>query len=254
MKNLFLSIIVCITIFPLTTSAYSLVTKVVDGHRVRIFHIPYDDKYRVTAIASNSGSTLKGLVGTFGWVAGVNGAYFSPRDYTGNPDMTNTVRIMNGDGFSYSRYYPDTGINGIFWFMDNGRPLLVQNNIYGDKGLRENYNSGLILELQSGIANFPILLAHGSNLLPKYISWGFITDKMRTKSAKSFICRTVNDDIKMGSIEKISMIDVPDFIRQFGCIDAINLDNGGSLAMYDKNKYIIGPGRNIMDAFIIIKK
>lgn len=50
------------------------------------------------------------------------------------------------------------------------------------------------------------------------------------------------------------MIDVPDFIRQFGCIDAINLDNGGSLAMYDKNKYIIGPGRNIMDAFIIIKK
>lgn len=47
---------------------------------------------------------------------------------------------------------------------------------------------------------------------------------------------------------------MPDFIRRFGCIDAINLDNGGSLAMYNTGKYIVGPGRNIMDAFIIVKK
>jgi len=58
----------------------------------------------------------------------------------------------------------------------------------------------------------------------------------------------------MGTIEKISMLDMPTFIRQFGCVDAINLDSGGSLAMYDKKRYIIGPGRNIMDAFVIVKK
>lgn len=243
-----------IFLLPFSTSAYSLITKVVDGHRVRIFHIPHDDKYRVVAGASNTGNTLRGIIESFGWVAGVNGAYFSPHDYTGNPDMTNAIRIMNGDGFSYSRYYPDTGINGIFWFMNDGKPVLVQNNIYGDKGIRENYNSGFILELQSGIANFPILLVNGSSIFSKYISWGFITEKMKVKSAKSFICRTANDDIKMGTIEKISMMDVPDFLKRFGCVDAINLDNGGSLAMYDKNKYIIGPGRNIMDAFVIIKK
>jgi exopolysaccharide biosynthesis protein len=58
----------------------------------------------------------------------------------------------------------------------------------------------------------------------------------------------------MGTIEKISMLDVPTFIARFGCVDAINLDNGGSLAMYNTGKYIVGPGRNIMDAFIIVKK
>ncbi len=241
-------------LLPLTTSAYSLVTKVVDGHRVRVFVIPHDDAYRVTAVASNSGSTLRSLVES-GWgVAGINGAYFIPRDYTGLADSTNTVRIMGGDGFGFSRYFPDTGINAIFGLLRDGSPMLVQNNIYGERSLRGNYNSGMILELQSGIANFPILLASGVNLVPRYDLLWLITAKMKLKSTKSFICRTANDDVKMGTIEKISMMDVSDLIRRFNCVDAINLDNGWSLALYDKSRYIVGPGRNIMDAFVIVKK
>ena len=112
----------------------------------------------------------------------------------------------------------------------------------------------MILEVESGIANFPILLASGVNLVPRYESVGLITAKMKVKSTKSFICRTLNDEVKMGTVQKISMIDVSDFIRQFGCIDAINLDNGGSLGLYDHGKYIVRPGRNIMDAFVIVKK
>jgi exopolysaccharide biosynthesis protein len=77
---------------------------------------------------------------------------------------------------------------------------------------------------------------------------------MKIKGTKSFICRTNLNDIKMGTLGSISMMDVPDLIKKFGCIDAINLDNGGSLALYDKEKYIVGPGRNIMDAFVILKK
>lgn len=243
-----------ILLFPLNTSAYSLVTKTVDGHIVKIFHIPYGDNYHLTAVASNSGTTLKSIIEKNRWVAGINGAYFIPRDYTGLADTTNTVRIMNSDGLSYSRYYPDTGINGIFGFDSQNMPFLVQNSIYGDKALRDNYNSGMLLELQSGIANFPILLANGINLVPRYDNLGLITAKMKLMSTKSFICRTKQNDIKMGTITKIPMLDVPSFIARFGCVDAINLDNGGSLAMYDKSKYIVGPGRNIMDAFIIVKK
>ena len=51
-----------IFLLPITTSAYSLVTKTVDGHIVKIFHIPYGDNYHVTAVASNSGTTLKSLI------------------------------------------------------------------------------------------------------------------------------------------------------------------------------------------------
>lgn len=243
-----------IFLLPFTTSAYSLITKVVDGHRVRIFYIPHDDTYRVTAVAMNTGSTLRSFVEMGRGVAGINGAYFIPRDYTGKSDSTNTVRIMNHDGLTYSRYYPDTGVNGVFGFLSDGSPILVQNSIYGERKLRDNYNSGMISELMSGIANFPILLVNSIDLVSRYEKIGLITEKMRVKSTKSFICRTSMNDIKMGTIEKISMLDVSTFIRQFGCVDAINLDNGGSLALYENNKYIVGSGRNIMDAFVIVKK
>ena len=73
----------------------------------------------------------------------------------------------------------------------------------------------------------------GANVIPKYIDAGLITDKMRAKAVKSFICRTKENDIKMGTISSISIVDVPLFIKQFGCVDAINLDSGGSLALYD---------------------
>ena len=55
-------IIISILLLPLTTSAYSLITKTVDGHRVRIFHIPSGDSYRVTVVAMNTGSTLRNFV------------------------------------------------------------------------------------------------------------------------------------------------------------------------------------------------
>jgi hypothetical protein len=239
---------------PFTTSAYSLINKTVDGHNVKIFHIPNGDNYHVTAVASNSWTTLKNLIETNSWVAGINGAYFIPRDYTWLPDSTNTVRIMNSDWFTYSRYYPDTGINGIFWFLSDQKPILIQNNIYWEKTLRDNYNSWMLLEVRSGIANFPILLFSSINLVTRYDIIWLITPKMKLASTKSFICRTRDNDIKMGTISKISMLDVPSFIGRFGCIDAINLDNGWSLALYDKKKYIVGPGRNIMDAFIIVKQ
>ena len=241
-------------LLPLTTSAYSLITKKVDGHMVRIFHIPRTDDTHVTAVASERGTTLWALIDRVWWYAGINGAYFSPKDYTGLPDATTTIRIMDGDGEKYSNYFPDTGINGIFGFLPDGTPLLVAYNIYWEKTLRDNYNSGRILELQSGIANFPILLASGVNLVPRYDAVGLITAKMKVKGTKSFICRTATDDVKMGTIGSISMLDMPRFIQRFGCIDAINLDNGGSLAMYDERKYIVGPGRNIMDSFVIVKK
>ena len=247
-------ICIILLLLPLTTSAYSLITKKVDGHMVRIFHIPRTDDTRVTAVASERGTTLRSLIERVWWYAGINGAYFSPKDYTGLPDATTTVRIMDGDAQKYSKYFPDTGINGIFGFLSDGSPVLIQYNIYWEKTLRDNYNSGRILELQSGIANFPILLANSVSLVPRYDAVGLITTKMKAKSTKSFICRTATDDVKMGTVGSISVLDMPRFIQRFGCIDAINLDNGGSLAIYDEGKYIVRPWRNIMDGFIIVKK
>lgn len=256
MTRFIAKIILVLLVFgiPISTSAYSYVTKVIDGHRIRIFHIPYNDTYRVKAVASNTSTTLQSLIKTGKGVAGINGAYFTSRDSFGNPDRTNAVRIINGAGYIYSRYFPDTGISGIFGFLYDHSPIVIQNNRYGHKDLRENMNALFLWNVESGISNYPILLTNWINMVPEYTALGLISPSMIAESTKSFICRTWFDDVKMGTIDSISMLDVPDFIRQFGCVDAINLDATNSLAMYDKGKYIIGPGRNVMDAFIIVRK
>lgn len=51
-----------IFLLPITSFAYSFITKVVDGHKVRIFVVPHDDMYRVTTSISNTGVNLKNLV------------------------------------------------------------------------------------------------------------------------------------------------------------------------------------------------
>ena len=133
-----------ILLIPLDASAYSLITKVADGHMVRIFHIPRNDVYRVKAVASNTGTTLQALVKKGRGVAGINAAYFLSGYNNGKPDRTNAVRIVDRIGFIYSRFYPDTGISGLFGFLSDNSPILIQNNMYGPKELKENFNVRLL--------------------------------------------------------------------------------------------------------------
>lgn len=47
---------------------------------------------------------------------------------------------------------------------------------------------------------------------------------------------------------------MPDFIRKnFGCYQAIGLDNGGSMGFSYGGKLIKKPGRKIMDAFAVVE-
>lgn len=75
-------------------------------------------------------------------------------------------------------------MNGLFGFLQDGTPLLIQKNIYGDTRLQWDMNAEKILEVQYGIANFPILLASGSDLVPRYREAGLITPKMESRSTK----------------------------------------------------------------------
>ena len=55
----------------------------------------------------------------------------------------------------------------------------------------------MLLDIEYGIANFPILLFGARDMLSLYEHTTLITEKMRAKSSKTFICRTEKNDIKM---------------------------------------------------------
>ena len=58
----------------------------------------------------------------------------------------------------------------------------------------------------------------------------------------------------MGVVYDITLAKMPEYLLGIGCYNALNLDNGGSSALHARGKYQIGPGRNIMDAFVVRKK
>lgn len=132
----------------------------------------------------------------------------------------------------YSRYAPDTGVNVLFGWDRSRTPLVVQNNLWSDRLLRQNYNSGALSRVDSGIGNFPTLLINGHDTLPLYKNTTLITPKMAGLSTKSFICFTEGGDINMGIVSKITLAEMPGYLLKLGCRDALNLDNGGSSALY----------------------
>lgn len=79
--------------------------------------------------------------------------------------------------------------------------------------------------------------------------------KQKKAGNKSFICSTADGGlVYMGFVNGQTFASMGDYlIKNFQCHNAILLDNGGTKAMWVKGKYVAGPGRNMMDAFVVIE-
>ena len=79
--------------------------------------------------------------------------------------------------------------------------------------------------------------------------------KQKKPSNKSFICSNAEGTlVYMGFVNGQSFASMGDYlIKTFQCHNAILLDNGGTKAMWVKDKYVAGPGRNMMDAFVVVE-
>ncbi|MFZ3233069.1 MAG: phosphodiester glycosidase family protein [Patescibacteria group bacterium] len=108
-------------------------------------------------------------------------------------------------------------------------------------------------ELKNGISNIPVLLLEGKNVLSE--SESEIDAKMRASSAKSFICSNEKGDVvHFGTVTSATIYEMPEFLRKnFGCYQAIGLDNGGSMGMSYEGRTVRKPGRKIMDAFAVVE-
>ncbi|MDD5213289.1 MAG: phosphodiester glycosidase family protein [Candidatus Gracilibacteria bacterium] len=229
----------------------------IDGYKITAIKVVKGSGYKIIAGVSKEGESLSNLVSRYNGVSGVNGAYFCPRDYkecNGKND-SNSDRISNGTNFSK---WDETGASRvIFAFDSDNNPFLFQNAHDYSSGRGDIYMTGRTINLDkkdkiyNGIGNFPLLLKNGENMLDKAPE---ISEKMKAKSLKNFICSTKDGNtIYMGNIQNPNIRQVPAILIKLGCYNAINLDAGGSSSMIYNSKYISGPGRNIMDAFIIVK-
>ncbi|MDD2565249.1 MAG: phosphodiester glycosidase family protein [Candidatus Gracilibacteria bacterium] len=244
-------------ILPSLVSANVLIETNVDGYKIKALKIERNTGYKVIVGVSEKGESLDSMVSRYGGISGVNGAYFCPADYKdcGGVNKTWADRISNG--YNWSTTPNDTGPERVVFALDKNQiPFLYQKAHDYSKGTDDIFLVGKTInfdrksDIYNGIGNHPLLLQDGINKIGES---GAIDNKMESKSLKNFICSTQDGNIiYMGGVENATIYQMPDILKKLGCYNAINLDSGGSSAMMYNNKYIRGPGRNIMDALIII--
>ncbi len=252
MKRAVIAFFLCVISVPAFASK-ELVESKIDGKSVSVVKVTLDGNTRiVTPYAEDGGETFENLLKKAGSDTGINGAYFCPEDYKWcGKTYTNADRAYEGK--QNFKFGGDFGAKGFFGFDANDKPLFVLDNVWYGKGIDRSYNVDKKKELKNGISNIPVLLLEGKNILPE--SESEIDAKMRASSAKSFICSNEKGDtVYFGTVTSATIYEMPDFIKKnFGCYQAIGLDNGGSMGMSYEGRVIRKPGRKIMDAFAVVE-
>ena len=101
--------------------------------------------------------------------------------------------------------------------------------------------------IESMISNYPLLVSGGN------LSFGGDDDpKKGPKGTRSFVANK-GTSVFIGVVHNATVAESARVLKSLGMENALNLDNGGSTALYS-NGYKVGPGRDIPNAILFINK
>jgi hypothetical protein len=173
-------------------------------------------------------------VAASGGFAGINGAYFCPPDYAQCQGKVNTFDTL--------------AVNG------RSKAVINQaNNVYSTVPLVAAYGSSLSFYDQTvqwgadassggGLANYPRLLRDGN----------IANSDENGKGTRGFIGMKDNA-IVIGHIYAASFADSAEALKTLGLQNALNLDGGGSTALWFEGGYKAGPGRALPTAIVLVR-
>ena len=127
------------------------------------------------------------------------------------------------------------------------------NNVYSTVPLVAAYGSSLSFYDQTvqwgadasgggGLANYPRLLRDGN----------VATEQDNGKGTRGFI-GTKDGAIVIGHIFSASFADAALTLKTLGLQNALNLDGGGSSALWADGGYKVGPGRSLPNAVVLVR-
>jgi exopolysaccharide biosynthesis protein len=101
----------------------------------------------------------------------------------------------------------------------------------------------------AGIANFPPLLVHSGQVA--------ITDADLDAAQKNRGLRGAlgvdGSNLYLAVVSGASIMDAAYTLKALGATEALNLDGGGSSALYIGGAYKVGPGRSLPNAVIVTR-
>jgi len=173
-----------------------------------------------------------------GAFAGVNGSYFCPATYPSCADKKNSfdTLLMNK--------------NKHYFNSDNNIYSTVPAAIFSGNSVRfvaQSLEWGRDTSVDAVIANRPLLLM-GENIMFS----GEGEPKEGSQGNRSFVGNK-GSTVYIGVVYSASVADSAKVLKTLGLDNAINLDDGGSTALWFGG-YKAGPGRNIPNALLLVKK
>lgn len=168
---------------------------------------------------------------------GMNGTYFCPPDYGWCAGKKNSFDFPVWN----NRVKKWIQADKLFW---NGRGMMVFR-----PGSAKFYPNSAAIgapnDITGGIVNYPSLLSGGSIL----VNNDNLAANFKTKATRSGIGYG-GGKLFLVVARSSSLIDLAGIFISLGATDALNLDGGGSAALYE-GRYRAGPGRNLPTAVIV---
>lgn len=182
--------------------------------------------------------SLADYVSRNGAYAGINGSYFCPATYPSCAGKTNSfdLLVMNKNKHYFNSDNNVYSTNPVVAVGSGWIRFIAQGSGWGrDTGV------------DAVIMNYPLLV------LGKNISFGGNTDpKMGSKGGRNFIANRGNT-VYIGIVYNATMIEAAHVLKSMDMENAMNLDEGGSTALWFGG-YKAGPGRNIPNAILFVRK
>ncbi len=179
----------------------------------------------------------------FNGIAGVNGTYFCPSDYSSCNGQLNS--------FIYKIFNPRLGraIN-----RENGSweqmPLIAFDAVGNWRYFDHWYDiAGSSFPFYSGINHSPRLIVSGAISITE----GELDSKQKTKATRAaFGLKGMT--LYVVHISNATILDLASVMKALNTDYALNLDAGGSSAFYYNGKYRLGPGRQVPNAMIFVEQ
>lgn len=182
--------------------------------------------------------SLGDYVGRSGAFAGVNGTYFCPAEYPTCAGKTNSfdTLIMNKN-----KHYINSA-NNVYSTV----PAVIFNGTsirYVGQTLEWGRDTGV----DAVLSNQPLLVLNGN-----VVFGGDDEVKRSTAGSRSFVGST-GSTVYIGVVHNVNAAQMARVLRTMGIQNALNLDSGGSVALWSGG-YKVGPGRNIPNVILFVRK
>jgi hypothetical protein len=183
--------------------------------------------------------SLSDYVGRNGAYAGINGSYFCPADYPSCAGKSNSFDTL---AMNKNKHYINSA-NNVYSTV----PLVVSGNGFL-RFVGQSLDWGRDTSVDGVLANQPLLVSGG-----KSVFGGDGDPKKSGGGTRGFIANK-GSMAYIGFVHNASVAEAGSVLAAMGMDNALNLDSGGSVALWASGGYQVGPGRNIPNAILFVNK